>query len=83
MAEAYLNLSDFENAEDLYGEVVGLYKEVHGNSAPELATSLFGLGMIERNNTNYETADSFFVEALAVVDDASANSNFIAVAYSE
>jgi len=77
MAEAYLNLSDFENAKQLYAEVLSLYKQELVDGDPKLATSLFGLGMVERNNTDYEKADSFFVEALELIHNSSADTRLL------
>ncbi len=64
LAEVYHNLGLFDEAVDLYSQVLTLRKEIHGNEAPEVAETLVLLAEAYRGMRAFEAAEPLFDEAL-------------------
>ena len=63
MANGYLNMSDFSQAESLYSANIEIYQKEARNHSFELISSIAGLGRVKRNVAPIE-ADSLYSYAL-------------------
>ena len=69
LAGAYFALGDYAKAEDLFTEAMMLRVRTHGRTAPQVATSLNYLGLVQSAQGRWVEAEKFHREALAMLND--------------
>ena len=66
MARLCKKQGDFNYSRELYSEALTIARENLGENHPYTAASLYGLGSIEREKSNYEAAGDLITQALAI-----------------
>ncbi len=66
IGRVYVNLGLYDDALDLHQRSVELQRHLHGDSHPEVATSLEQLALAHRLRRNFEAAEPLYAEALDI-----------------
>ena len=68
LAEIYLAWDRFGTAEGLYTEAQALSLEAAGAQSPDLATALYGLGIVAFRQGRLDQADEYYLNSLAITE---------------